>query len=533
MLEEEFIEDLKVWDGRFSDWQITHPLLMTYGTQAAMFVHQETSRIVNAQVAAADRIVVSQDRIKSGIDTVALNLERVNDGIEGLQATFNEAMGEFIWRIEQQTETLKEILKVIQEPLTTQAIELKKRAVIAHHNGWIEEAIKDFKAAEKMNRYDYTIYMNLGFIFFARIKNKPKTAIEYFKKAVKYAIPYSNEHASFALFYIGVINYIQGNFKQAYNATKEAIKLYPEFYEAYYDCARYCANLGRYDEAITHLSKAIKGDRYYCVKADSEKDFNPMKEQLHSLFKDMQKNARLRASQEIDEAEKSVKFAYSLTGESQKSQSPYETKFSKYKTQNKLVSATNELENAKNFLKNGSLFDCQDAISKAHIAKTLAVTYSYDYLNKQNTIMAQEKEKQQGEWKNYKHKQRWNYGLAFFELLILGPIGAILIGLFLHNITHNFGIAAFGGFIGYLLCSFGVAALYTAFTDRRGDSKIEKINTHFKDKIDLIEKKRSELYRITSMFKTPIGSVKTDNKDNSDDGVSEEEVAAGLGALFD
>jgi tetratricopeptide (TPR) repeat protein len=168
-----------------------------------------------------------------------------------------------------QTETLTGILKVLQAPLDTQAKELRRRAERAYTNGWIDDALEDFLESEKKNRYDFTVHLSLGNIYLFH-KRDPKKALEYYGKAAKYAEPYSPYHAALALLHIGLIRYLQGDFQKAYEATSKALKISPTFFEAHYQHAQYCAILGKHDEAIKHLKIAIRGNRYYCVKADLE-----------------------------------------------------------------------------------------------------------------------------------------------------------------------------------------------------------------------------------------------------------------------
>ncbi len=533
-------EDLIQWERKFANWEITHPILMTYGSQAVLFVHQEISRIVDAQMKAADRVIVGQERVESGIDKGVFSLGKINEGIEELCSAFYWGIDQILWQLEQQHKTMKGILDVLQKPLDTQAKELRNRAETAYRNGLIEDAIQDFKESETKNRYDFTIHMNLGCIYLFEKRN-PTSALEYFEKAVKYAKPQSLYYASIALLHIGFVQYFYENFQASYNAAKEALELSPKLYEAHYQCAQYCANLGRYDEAITHLSRAIKGDRYYCTKADTEKDFNPMKEQLHSLFKELQETARVHATQDIADVERCFKFFDSLGDKSPKIRVPKNI-FWQDMIEENLVLQEEELKKAKKLLEHGSLFNCLDAISMAQKAKKLAVNSLIKYFDTQMAALKKEKENQRSKWDNYKHAKRWNYSLAFFELLILGPIGAILIGFLLNTITQNFIMAVFGGLIGYLFCTFGVAALYNHFTDKKGDSHIEKINDQYKSKLELLEKKRSELERIISEFKRPIdmkadkgkgeNNAEYDKKHDENDEISEEELIAGLGALF-
>ena len=166
------------------------------------------------------------------------------------------------------------------------AKELKNRAEEAYRNGWIDDALEDFLESERKNRYDFTVHQSLGNIYLFH-KKEPEKALSYYEKAEKYATPKSPYYASLALLHTGLTKYFQKDFQKAYEATLKAVELSPELSEAHYQCAQYCAKVGKYDEAIEHLDKAIKKDRNYCLKADSEKDFNVMRKQLQLFLENL------------------------------------------------------------------------------------------------------------------------------------------------------------------------------------------------------------------------------------------------------
>ena len=294
------------FEKKVKNWEVIHPrrwIATADRNQVANFLSAQTRSITEIQLKAADRIVVSQDRIADKIDDAIVASRDMAGGIEELQATFEWGFTELIWQIEQEREVLKNILKVLQAPLDTEAKELRKRAEYAYRNGWIDDAFEDFLESEKKNRYDFTIHQNLGNIYLFE-KKDPGNALEYYEKAVKYATPKSSYYTSISLLHMGLLKYLQEDFRGAYEATSKAIELSPNFYEAHFQHAQYCVKLGKYDEAIRYLRKAIvDGDRYYCVKANSEKDFNIIKKQMRSLFKELRDEARSQAKLEIREAE--------------------------------------------------------------------------------------------------------------------------------------------------------------------------------------------------------------------------------------
>ena len=374
--------DLTSFEDRINNWQTIHPrqwIATTNRDDVANFISAQTEEIIESQVEAANAIIVSQYRIADKIDIAT---REITEGFQELQATFDWGFTELIWQIEQERKVLKDILEVLQAPLDTQAKELKKRAEYAYQNDWIDDALKDFLESEKKNRYDFTIHQNLGNIYLFE-KKDPDKALEYYEKAVKYATPKSSYYTSVSLLHEGLVKYLQKDFKEAYKATLKAIELSPDFYEAHYQHAQYCASLGKYNEAIKHLKKAIvEGDKYYCVKADSEKDFDVMKEQLKSLFKELQINAQNQVTIESGEVTRVINRAKS---------------YYNIPVIDNLKVARSKIEEAKVFIARGSFFDCHDAARKIFVGLKTVLYCSVEYLSNeiiklQNEINALKKE---------------------------------------------------------------------------------------------------------------------------------------------
>jgi tetratricopeptide (TPR) repeat protein len=408
-------EGLTVFERRFESWEAVHPRQSVPATDrqdVLAFISSQTKEIVSAQIEAADRIIVSQDRISSGIDKVGVAVERVAEGLEGLEAAFEWGFSEIVWHLEQERVVLKDILKVLQAPLDTQAKELRQRAEEAYKSGWIDDALEDFLESERKNRYDFTVHYSLGNIYFFH-KKDPQKALEYFEKAAKYATPKSPYHASIAFLHIGLVKYLQENFQGAYEATKKAIELSPNLYEGYYECARYCACLGKYDEAIEHLDNAIKGgrsefvksSRNYCLKADAEKDFDVMRQQLHSFYSDLLTKAQNQSKGELAKAKEMIAYAESYGLSTDKSEKFGEAK----RTQSK----------AEEFLKRGSLFDSWDTAYKAWYVQKLTLRCLENHLSDQISRATEEhsKAREKYETEKFERKTMWWEGGWIFAIL--------------------------------------------------------------------------------------------------------------------
>lgn len=253
-------------------------------------INNSTKAMVATQIASTNAIIASQERINKGIDKFAYGIERVEEGIYGLQAAFEWGISEIVWQIEQNREVLKSILEVLMAPLDTQAKERRKRAENAYSNGWIDDAEEEFLESEKLNRYDFAIHISLGMIYLFSKIDKEK-ALEYFEKAIKYARPESNYHTSYALIYKGLIMRDYERIEEAEKCTAEAVELSPGFAEALYQNAQYNARLKDVQKSLANLVKAIKLDKNYCLKADKDEMFDPIRSEVNKLFERLRDEA--------------------------------------------------------------------------------------------------------------------------------------------------------------------------------------------------------------------------------------------------
>jgi tetratricopeptide (TPR) repeat protein len=260
-----------------------------------------------AQLASASAIIASQERIAEGIGELSLGVGRIEQGIESLQAAFEWGISEVVWQIEQNREVLKSILEVLMTPLDTQAKERRKRAENAYSNGWIDDAEEEFLESEILNRYDFAIHISLGMIYLFHKIDKNK-ALEYFEKAIKYATPESKYYTSYALLYKALIKRDLGYIDEAEQCTRDAISLSPKFAEAIFQNAQYNALRGRQDAALSSLQKAIELDLTYCLKADTDEEFNGIREGVSSLFQNFQQKENNKAYRRWEKFDKQLSF---------------------------------------------------------------------------------------------------------------------------------------------------------------------------------------------------------------------------------
>jgi tetratricopeptide (TPR) repeat protein len=104
--------------------------------------------------------------IEAGFDLIAGEIvelrKDVREGFRGMQEAFAWGIARLCWEQEQNRAVYRQILDVLQHPLQTQALELRRRAERAIANKWWDDAASDLQAALENNRYDYLAHLQLA-----------------------------------------------------------------------------------------------------------------------------------------------------------------------------------------------------------------------------------------------------------------------------------------------------------------------------------------------------------------------------------
>jgi len=301
--------ELTEWEKR-REWYSVIKLGKDVTTQTNL-LKKQSKEMISAQAASANAIIASQHSVREGIENLAY---RIEDGMAGLKAVFEFGISEVVWQIEQNRQVLKNILEVLMAPLDTQAKELRKRAEDAYANGWFEDALEDFLQSEMKNKYDFTVHISIGMIYLFQKVDRDK-AFEYFQKAVKYARPKSKYHASFALLHGALIKRDCELIKVAEELSAEAIELTPDFTEARYQNAEYNAQLKNIQKSIGNLEAAIKIDPNYCLKADNDSMFDPVRPDVNKLFERLRDGALTDCSSRLASLERRINSINDVTAQ--------------------------------------------------------------------------------------------------------------------------------------------------------------------------------------------------------------------------
>ena len=268
-------------------------------------LNRQTKAMIASQLASTNAIIASQERMSEGIDAVVCGVDRVEQGIYELKSAFEWGISEVVWQIEQNRAVLKDILEVLMATLDTQAKERRKRAEEAYANGWVEDAEEEFLESEKLNKFDFSIHISLGMLYLFHKIDKEK-ALSYFEKAIKYSKPKSAFHTSYALLHKALIHFDMGNTEEAEKASYEAISLSPNFTEALYQNAQHNAQLLNTDKSIANLEKAIRHDKLYCLKANKDEMFDPIRERVNRLFEKLRDEEKKKSQNSFTELSKKI-----------------------------------------------------------------------------------------------------------------------------------------------------------------------------------------------------------------------------------
>jgi tetratricopeptide (TPR) repeat protein len=84
--------------------------------------------------------------------------------------------------------------------------------------------------------------------------------------------------------------------EQALELSKQATQVYPQLAEAFYHHSKCAALLGDGETAVNSLKTAILTDRKYCLKADADRDFDGVRDNVRTLEESLYNEAKEKAN---------------------------------------------------------------------------------------------------------------------------------------------------------------------------------------------------------------------------------------------
>lgn len=149
------------------------------------------------------------------LQMLEFDLTTLAQGVTQLRADFTPLLGDAIWKLQMQHAATLEILEELRlAEFEREARAFRTRAERAYLNGWYEEALNDFLAAEERNYPDYAVLRCIANLYLYHIINLPQ-ALEYFSKAAKYARPLDPRQAAEAHYFAALVCGLQQQPEQA------------------------------------------------------------------------------------------------------------------------------------------------------------------------------------------------------------------------------------------------------------------------------------------------------------------------------
>jgi tetratricopeptide (TPR) repeat protein len=155
-------------------------------------------------------------------------------------------------------ELLERILNSVQNPAETRADELRRHGLLAFKNGWLTEAITEFRKSIDVYGYDPSVHFALGCAL-AGEQSYPEAA-ESFAKAVRYGFPDQHSLAASAAILAAGLYDEMGSSEQAVAILAACLQVIPSAADVAYELAR---RTGQWQ----HLSAALSLKPSLLVKA--------------------------------------------------------------------------------------------------------------------------------------------------------------------------------------------------------------------------------------------------------------------------
>jgi tetratricopeptide (TPR) repeat protein len=123
--------------------------------------------------------------------------------------------------------------------------------VVLYERGYIDEAMKHFSEALRVDPDYAGAHFNLGLVF-ANQENLD-VAIRHYKEAVRIEPDYADAHNN-----LGVALKRQGRVDEAIRNYREALRIFPHFAKAHHGLGVALVSQGRVDEGIRHYNEALR-----------------------------------------------------------------------------------------------------------------------------------------------------------------------------------------------------------------------------------------------------------------------------------
>jgi len=207
--------------------------------------------------------------------------------MQGISSAIEWGFEELGWRLQQQTDVLKEIAKLLKTPTETKANEWREMGEELRRRGVYEKAIEFLSKSLKANPIDFRTYIGLGETCLRMRK------FDYAKKYFEESLPHAptDFYKSYTLRLIGRIHYCREDYDLAVRMLSEAVSLTPNYVEACYDLAQYHAVKENVENAVSLLREVVRKNDFYFYLIEKERNFDPIRKDVLGLQKELKKDA--------------------------------------------------------------------------------------------------------------------------------------------------------------------------------------------------------------------------------------------------
>ncbi|MCL0064228.1 tetratricopeptide repeat protein [Dehalococcoidia bacterium] len=299
---------------------------------------------------------------------------------------------EIKWQLQQQTDILQSIDHTLKTPSETQANEWRRMAEELRRRGVLDKSEELFLKAVNLNPLDYRIYVGLaqtylqmnqfdkakrwleeslphaphcgkrqmrGEVSIADLvvdwngaeelvvvgyedeKEDEKRVQEYFDETLKKQVV--TDYRSYSYRLIGHIHACEENYDQAVAVLQLALELSPNYEDAHYDYAQYCAMAGKKKDCLDSLRKAIMLKPFYFYLAPSERNFAPLRKEVQELLDLLKTETSNKAKEFVFKSEEMLRQSEAAISEAREAY--WKSDLESWRTQ------LEKLEKAKRFYK--------------------------------------------------------------------------------------------------------------------------------------------------------------------------------------
>lgn len=245
------------------------------------------------------------ERISTEIQDVG---SQMSSAIEALGDRLCAHLGEIEWQLEQQTERLGAIFRVLRENRSNEARQLVEQGVRHYFHAQYERAEERFCRALKEDSTDYQVLMNLGLI--AVHKGKGDEALGFFNDALRLPSRLDPAAKNRALLSIARVHYANGEHGEAFKVAGQAAQFADaRQVDEIFILATYASLSGKLNDCLMQLERAIQGNPLFFSKSAVDPDLEGSRQAVLKLLSRIALEAREDAVGKLGRARSLLKKA--------------------------------------------------------------------------------------------------------------------------------------------------------------------------------------------------------------------------------